>query len=256
MARGFVGSILSALLLSCAACGGGGDGSSAYASTPVAQEQKPVLIEAYGDSTTEGYTVENGVSGINPKNKIAVLQDLLQQRFGNSVTVSNQGVGGTEASQLLNGTDGRHPAWEKQMAQSKANIITIEFGLNDTFFFGNPREGVESESPDRFEQIITELVTRARAAGKLVVLIEPGPSCNPNRQAALPYYVMRVDNVAKTLGVPLVPHYWPIIAKPNWQALLSDCTHPTTELYSIQAKSTFDVIEPIVADLINPAAHK
>ena len=255
MARGFVASTLSALILSCAACGGG-DGSSAYAATPATQEQKPVSVESYGDSTTDGMTVVNGVATKNPNNQVATLQTLLQQRFGKFVTVSNHGVSGTEASQLLNGTDGRHPAWEKQMAQSKANIITIEFGLNDTFFFGNPRADVESESPERFEQVITELVTMARAAGKLVVLIEPGPSCNPNRQATLPYYVMRVDNVAKTLGVPLVPHYWPIIAKPNWQALLSDCTHPTTELYSIHAKSTFDVIEPIVADLIKSAAHK
>ncbi|WP_162922962.1 MULTISPECIES: SGNH/GDSL hydrolase family protein [Burkholderia] len=246
---------LGALIASCFGCGGG-DGSSAYASTPSMQQQRAVLVETYGDSTTDGMTVINGVAVKNPNNQIAILQTLLQQRFGKAVTVSNHGVSGTEASQLLNGTDGRHPTWTKQMAQSKADVVLIEFGLNDTFFFGNPRAGVESESPDRFEQIVAELVAGARAAGKKVVLIEPGPSCNPNRQATLPYYVMRVDNVAKNLDVPLVQHYWPIVARPDWQALLSDCTHPTTELYSMHARATFDVIAPIVMDLMNPTARK
>ncbi|MBU9496278.1 SGNH/GDSL hydrolase family protein [Burkholderia multivorans] len=255
MARGLIASFLGMFVMACSGCGGGG-GDGTPATTQTAATPKPVLIEAYGDSTTEGYSVMNGVSGINPQNQIVVLQQLLRDRFGSNVSVANNGVGGTEASQLLNGTDGTHAPWAQVMAQSKAQIVTIEFGLNDTFFFSQPRAGVESESPDQFEEILTELVNVARAAGKQVVLIEPGPSCNPYRQPTLSYYVMRVDNVAKTLGVPLVPHYWPIIAKPNWQELLSDCTHPTTELYSIQAKSTFDVIEPIVADLINPAAHK
>ncbi len=253
MARGLIASFLGMFVMACSGCGGGGDGTAA--TTQAAATPKPVLIEAYGDSTTEGYSVVNGVSGINPQNQIVVLQQLLRDRFGSNVSVANNGVGGTEASQLLNGTDGTHAPWAQVMAQSKAQIVTIEFGLNDTFFFSQPRAGVESESPDQFEEILTELVNVARAAGKQVVLIEPGPSCNPYRQPTLSYYVMRVDNVAHQLGVPLVQHYWPTIAQSDWQSLLSDCTHPTTQLYASYAESSFAVIAPLVAQLANSPAQ-
>ncbi|MDI9690439.1 SGNH/GDSL hydrolase family protein, partial [Burkholderia cenocepacia] len=68
-----------------------------------------MLIESYGDSTTQGWQVVNGTGQVTPNSAPVVLQKLLQDRFGTTVTVSNNGVGSTEASQLLNGTDGVHP---------------------------------------------------------------------------------------------------------------------------------------------------
>lgn len=249
MLRSVFATLVGAIVVICSGCGGGGgDGSAAQ---PAAQAQKQVLIEADGDSTTVGYTVTNGVSGINPQNQVAVLQQLLRGRFGSTVTVSNQGVGNMEASQFLNGTDGRHPAWATQMAQSKANIVTIEFGLNEPYYVVNPTPGVESETPERFAQILTDMVSTARAAGKQVVLIEPNPSCEASRQPTEAYYVMQIDAVAKQMSVPLVSHYWTTLATPNWQSLLSDCVHPTTELYAIEAQETFKVLEPIVSSMVN-----
>lgn len=253
MIRGFIAPFLCALVFASTGCGPGDDETTGAAERPISGSSAAVLIEAYGDSTTEGYTVTDGIGKINPENQIVVLQDMLRQRFGPSVTVNNEGVGSTQASQLLNGTDGRHPIWAQQMAQSKADIIMIEYGLNDTYFFANPRDGLESESPDRFEKILVELVTTAKNTGKQVVLVEPGPSCNPFREPTLAYYVMRIDRVAKQLDVPLVQHYWPTIERPDWQSLLSDCTHPTTQLYAAHAKSSYAVVAPIVEKLMHSA---
>ncbi len=251
MARGIIASLFGMFVMACSGCGGGGDGSPPSAEAAIQRPAKAVLIEAYGDSTTVGYTVTNGVSEINSQNQIAVLQQLLTARFGAAVTVSNQGVGSTEASQLLNGTDGVHLPWAQQMAQSKADIVTIEYGLNDAYDYIVPADGIEQESPQRFGEILSELVRIAQSAGKQVILIEPTPSCHPVRLDRLQYYVMQVDAVAQQMKVPLVSHYWPIASMPNWQSLLSDCTHPTTQLYAINAQATFDVIAPLIANHIN-----
>jgi lysophospholipase L1-like esterase len=247
--RGIAASLLGVLVMACSGCGGGGGSDAPSQATK--KPSGPVLIESYGDSTTEGYTT--GIYGVNPDNQVAVLQRLLQAKYGSTVTVSNQGVGGMESSQLLNGTDGRHPTWAQQMAQSKAQIITIEFGLgdNDNFTRPDPLPDRERSSPQRYAQILTELVTTARAAGKQVVLIESNPSCTVYREQNQGYYAMQVDEVAKQLGVPVVSHYWSIVAMPNWQSLLSEgCVHPSTELYAMEAKLTFDVVSPIVADAL------
>lgn len=106
--KGALSSLLGALVVSCSGCGGGGDGGTPPAAAQ-ATALRSVLIESYGDSTTQGWQVVNGTGTVTPNSAPAVLQKLLQDRFGTSVIVTNNGVGSTEASQLLNGTDGVHP---------------------------------------------------------------------------------------------------------------------------------------------------
>lgn len=249
MARGFVGSILSALVLSCAACGGG-DGSSAYAATPVTQEQKSVLIEAYGDSTTLGAQTIDGVLTTTQNSEPAQLQALLQQRFGTSVTVKNEGVGGTQAFQLLSGTDGKHPEWKVQMEQSKAQVVLLNFALNDFYYWKAPQPGAYEASPSEYAKILGYLIQTARDAGKIVVLQEPNPTCKQPDPGTIIQYVEALRSEAALQNAPLVAQFEFDQTTPDWKNMMTDCAHPDDQLYGIKAKQTFSVVEPIVESII------
>lgn len=214
-------------------------------------QTKQVIVEMYGDSTTQGFSVPNGVSMITRGNEPTLLQSYFDRDFGNGVVrVTNEGVGGTEAYQLLNGLDGVHQSWDSLMAVSTASIVTINYALNDTYFFANPRQGVYSESPQDYHQILTSLVNIAKSHGKIVVLVEPNPSCNPYRQSTLQYYVTHMEEVAQETNTHIVGQYWQIVSMPNWQGLLTDCTHPYDALYKIKAQNSYTVLAPIVQSII------
>lgn len=221
------GAALALMALSLQGCGGGGDGgadSTATAAAPApATKPAPVLIEEYGDSTTYG----GGLSTSEP----AVLQTLL----GDAATVSNQGHGGWTSDSFYN------LPWAKTMADSKARIVTINVGMNEAY----QPNGV---SVDRYGQLVTLLVQIARSYGKTVVLYEPNPSCDTAR-ALLPNYVERLRAVAKDQNVPLVPHYSAILAMPDWQKAIPDCTHPGPALYAQIAQMNANVLAPMVKAL-------
>ncbi|WP_185634051.1 SGNH/GDSL hydrolase family protein [Burkholderia stagnalis] len=247
--KGAICSLLGALVVSCSGCGGGGDGSAA----PVQAAQsapRTVLIESYGDSTTQGWQVVNGTGQVTKNSEPVVLQRLLQEQFGTTVTVSNNGVGSTEASQLLNGTDGAHPTWQNQMASSKAQIVTLNFGLNDAYYDAVKKDGLAAESPDDFSSIITQLVQIARQYGKQVVIFEPNPTCDPVRPPLMPAYISALRQVASAQQVPIVSEFDVIQAIPNWQSLLTDCLHPSDALYQKKAELEFPAVASAVGSLV------
>ncbi|MGN6085776.1 SGNH/GDSL hydrolase family protein [Trinickia sp.] len=237
------------IALGLSACGGGGGGSpasspAAPASDPVPANAQPtlptpktILIEQYGDSTVYGQTNDaRGNPVQSPQAAPVVLQGLLRTKYGASVTILNQGVPGTSAEQLLNG-DGVHPKWQDQMAQSKANIVTIRFGINDS-----------ANGPGfvpMFSMYEDQLVSIAKAAGKTVVLENSSPVM-PAPYAALPQYAQATLTVAKTWGIPSVDLYGYLIALSNWDSMLSDGIHPTAVGYSIIAQQELTIIGPIV----------
>lgn len=246
------------MALACAfvlsACGGGGGSPSVSVNIPPAPPPpappKPVLIETYGDSTTVGYQGFTAAGSITPNNEPAVLQSILRNQFGQTITVSNQGVSGIEASQLLLGTDGVHPSWINQMAASRADVITLNLALNDPFYTVSLHDGVPAETPAQYAQAMTQLVQIAQSAGKKVVLFEPNATCEPIRQPLMPSYVQALRGVASAMSVPLVAEYDPFLELPDWQSLLSDCLHPTDAGYSIKAKWEYQTLAPIVASLL------
>ncbi|KVV20284.1 hypothetical protein WK78_28780 [Burkholderia cepacia] len=246
--KGALCSLLGALVVSCSGCGGGGDGgtppAAAQASTP-----RTVLIESYGDSTTQGWQVVNGTGQVTPNAAPVVLQKLLQDRFGTTVTVSNNGVGSTEASQLLNGTDGVHPTWQNQMAASKAQIVTLNFGLNDAYYTTAKKDGIASESPDDFASTMTQLVQIARQSGKQVIIFEPNPTCESIRQPLMPSYVAALRQVAAAQQVPIVDEFDAILAMSDWQSMLTDCLHPSDALYAKKAALEFPAVSAAISAL-------
>ncbi|MFP3652309.1 MULTISPECIES: SGNH/GDSL hydrolase family protein [Burkholderia] len=247
--KGVLISLLGALVMSCSACGGGGGDSPApQPAAPAAP--KEALIEAYGDSTTLGVEIPASGEVITKNSVPALLQSALQARFGSTVIVSNQGVSSTEASQLLNGADGVHPSWANQMAASKAQIVTINMTLNSPYFAANQTPGVPVESPAVYADVMTQLVTIAKQAGKQVVLLEPNPTCEPIREPVLGQYVAALRQVAQQQNVPIVGEYDVMMAMPNWQGLLSDCLHPTDAGYQIKAGLEFPVISDAVSKIM------
>lgn len=208
-----------------------------------------VLIEAYGDSTTEGWQLINGVSVISQNSETKVLERMLQQKYGSGVRISNQGVGGTQASQLLYGADGKHPIWEDQMRDSVAKIITLNMSLNDAYFQSVPTTGILAESPQAYAEILKQLIFTARKYGKEVVLYEPHPVCKEPRQSKLQYYVAHMNLVAAATSTPIVPHYYGLLNVTGWQSMLSDCVHPLDSMYQLKAEREFPIISSAIDSL-------
>ncbi|WP_185218981.1 SGNH/GDSL hydrolase family protein [Paraburkholderia dinghuensis] len=180
------------------------------------------VIAMYGDSTTQG----NGAP--RHQSEPAWLQTMVPP----DVLVINEGVSGTTATQLLEGTDGVHPPFDQVVAKSPAQIVTLQFGLNDTV----------RSTPDQFFDSLSALVDIAAAAGKRVVLQEPNASCLANR-VKLPAYVAAMRKVANEKALPLVRQYE---AYPEWREHLPDCLHPDGAYYRIKAQNTFNTINALL----------
>lgn len=212
---------------------------------------KTIIIEAYGDSTTLGAQTVNGVLTTTPNSEPTQLQDLLQAVFGKNIVVFNNGVGGTQAYQLLSGTDGRNRAWTIQMSKSNADIIILNYALNDQMYNATPTPGMYQETPETYANIIGWLIQTARNNGKIVVLQEPNPTCYQPTVGNLHRFVTALRNEAARMNAPLIAEYDYIQSIPNWKSMLTDCAHPNEALYGIKAKQTFNTISPIVQSLIN-----
>ena len=219
---------------------------------PIDASTRQILIEEYGDSTTVGYTKTPSGTIVAAINQPNTLQQLLASEFGARVVVKNEGVGGIQSSDALAGTDGVHQGWETVMRNSQAQIVTLNFALNDAFFFSRPEPGKPSVSPQAYKAAMAELVSIARKYGKEVVLYEPNPSCHPARENVLAYYVMHLDQLSEEQKVPLVSQYWTFASSPTWRTMLSDCTHPTPELYRTKGENSYQVIRQLVSRLIKP----
>lgn len=245
MAKGLCVSVLGMFVMACSGCGGGGGGSPQPATQAAAAAPKRVIIDAEGDSTMRG-TVQHpdGTYEYTANSAPANLQVSLQKAYGTSVTVVNSGAGGSTVADVLNGVGRYTKPWKDALPSNSANIVIANWAINDS----NPNV---NESTTVFENDLIYWIQITQAAGKTVVLEEPNPVCNP-ALAALPQYVDVIDKVAAQLAVPLIKQYDYIQSLPNWQSYLgSDCTHPGDDrLYQIKAQREFDVVQPIVAKML------
>lgn len=243
-----------AVALALSACGGGGGDSDPQTVSPQPQPQKgPTVtktyrIEMYGDSTTRGVDGTDGQVHANTSEP-AVLAGLLTARYDpavKQVQVANEGVPGTSAYNLLYGSDGVHVAWAQLMAASTAQMVILNFGMNDS-------STLNSVSLADYQYQVGQLIDIARAAGKFVVLQQPNPSCTPDH-VNLGTYVRALDDVARTKSVPVVAQYWRSLELTqqinptcwDWHSYIPDGIHPNASLYSFKASNTFNVIAPIV----------
>ncbi|MBP0596331.1 SGNH/GDSL hydrolase family protein [Paraburkholderia sp. LEh10] len=204
---------------------------------------RQVLIEAYGDSTTLGISCSDGRCGPRADNVVAYLQDELRAKYGARVSVANHGVGGTMASQLRDGTGpGGNRPWKARLAASNAQIVTINYGINEV---------MHNQTPEQFYEAETDLVNTARALGKLPVLQTSNPMPDARLNARLAAMAAMTRRVASEQQVPLVDHYAAISAMADWKTHMSDGAHPKPELYRVKAQQDFQVIEPLVRRLVD-----
>jgi acyl-CoA thioesterase-1 len=231
------------LMCACGRGGGGGDGIN-----PVVASHRPVLIEAYGDSTTVGCTPTQGAPGaticsiaggytVASPTEPQALQALLQTALGSTVTVSNKGVSGITADELLNGTGYENgQTWQSSMSASKAQIVTLNLGLNDARL-----------TNENFLADLQEIVTIARTRGKTIVLYTPNPELTGNPQVDQNLVLIRNEilQMAQAMNVPVVDDY-SALTLAQWQTLLPDGIHPIATGYQIKANYESQAVQAIV----------
>jgi lysophospholipase L1-like esterase len=206
-----------------------------------------VQVDAYGDSTTLGITCSDGHCGAQAQNAVAYLQDELQSHYGERVHVTNYGVGGTMASQLRDGTGNRRSGpgaglpWPERLAASSAQIVLINYGINEV---------MQNQTPEQFYAAETTLVKTARALGKKPVLQTSNPMPDNRLNARLATMVAMTRRVAAEQQVPLVDQFAYISNLPDWKTLMSDGAHPKPGLYRLKAEQDFEVVDPLVRRLL------
>lgn len=181
---------------------------------------------------------------------VADLQSDLQAQLGSTVTIVGHGVVGSTMPDLIAGT-GATP-YVQFLSTDTSQIVIENMGIND--------EAKETQAV--FRQALEQFVTDTRQAGKIPVLEEPNPLCNPNVPPSenveaidasgltIAAYVAVVDQVAAQMNVPVVHQYGLIKALPNWCSMMSDgWGHPSPALYAIKAQNDAAVLAPIVSQL-------
>jgi hypothetical protein len=243
-----------------AACGGG---SSSASLSPITSANAgtqsvttaSVKVQMFGDSTTAGAQTLNGRLYQTAANEPALVQTFLRQWFNRlDIVVDNQGVGGTEASQLLNGTDGVHPPFEQVMAQSDAQVVLFNFALNDNFYYAAPQPGKQAESTNDYWGIMAQLCQIARNHGKVCVYQEPNPiqGVVQGQSGGIGGYVYTLRLVAQQMNAPLVAQWDGVFQLPGWTGWLSeDGVHPKDELYAWKANNTASALIPIIGPLLH-----
>ena len=209
-----------------------------------AADRGPFIIDAYGDSTTAGVMSSGGKNIIAPGNEMAWLQKMLQSKYGDAIEVKNHGVPGAQAAELLYNKGKDDPSgWSERMANSSAQLILLNYAINDARHYFFKDKNAHLESPEEYGRIMTALVKEAKAHNKLVVLQEPNPICGKVERWNVWPYVYQLNEVAKAEGVPVVKQWTAIKAQRDWQSGMSaDCIHPSESLYKLKAQQTFDVI--------------
>lgn len=245
--KGVAASFLGMLVMACSGCGGGGGGSAPAASSSSAQY--PIIIEQYGDSTTVGCTVSPGAKASDacPTDGYAVasvteslaLQEALLSTVGTGITVVNKGVASIAADDLLTGSGRENgQTWEQSMSTSKAQIVTVNLGLNDA---NRPNED--------FVNDIRNIVTIARAHGKAIVLYTPNPSVK-NHKSLVATFRNQIIGVGAEFKVPVIDTY-SAMSLDKWAELIPDGLHPTSAGY--QAKADFAA--PFLAAIVRDPDH-
>lgn len=235
--------------------------------TAIAEPPKPnddFIIEAYGGSSTRGAMAirENGkLRAIYIKdNEIALINNWLADKYGSGIRVVNKGASSSQAMDLLNPKYfyKKNKSWREEMHNSPAKIILLNFATNDArhFHFRDIEKDYQV-SPEKYTQVMTQLITIAREEGKQVILQEPHPICGRAEKWNVAPYVAKLDALAKAESVPLARQYQRILKMDNWQSLMSpDCIHPSEQLYRLKAEETFSVLVAQFNDELASAGHK
>lgn len=185
---------------------------------------QPYVIDYYGDSTIWGWAT--GTSGARvgtpaPDAFAAALPSPPEN------TVRNEGVSGTTACDLLQGTDGQHSEWTEQMQTSDATHVIVNYGINDQKVYG----------VSQYRSCLRDLAVVARANGKQVVFETP----NPISDDGLLDYVQAMRAVAaeQQPAVPVIDQHAYLLDYLDGQdvsTIIPDGEHPNQETYILKGE--------------------
>lgn len=218
------------------------------ASDPVAPASTPVvLIDVYGDDAIAGFATNGfGTVSLVTPNEPQTLQTLLQSQFNDTgITIANHATGGGSSS-LMNemvGMDGNGAPFADRIKLSNASIVIESHTRNDA---------LGGETINDYRQYLAAWVASVRAAGKIPVLEESGPTCDGDHPQ-LAAYVQAMDDAATQFNVPIVTQYAYVGSLPNWQSHMASCLYPDSYLLALKAQREFDVIGPLVQKVIGGA---
>jgi lysophospholipase L1-like esterase len=197
------------------------------------QVSATILIEQYGDSTTAGLTTIDGKVQVAPMSGVDQIYLKLNNRFGAQAAIANKGISQTCAINLLDG-DATTPKWAERVKESKASIVTFNYGLNQC-----------DRTAEQFVGDLQQLVDITLAAGKQPVLIEPNPSTK-REHAILDQYVGAMNLVAEQRKIPIIQHFKIWNQLPDWQGMLSDGVHPNALGYAFKGAIEYQVLDAMV----------
>jgi lysophospholipase L1-like esterase len=216
------------------------------ASAPVAASAAPAALKTVhilfeGDSTMYGSDV---MSCHNPNcqnydNEPDVTASLLNDKNGlgpGSVAILNAAVPSTFLAQMLPGNNAQYPySFIAVLENVPSKIVVSNHAINDS----------STETPEQYASYLNQYIDDVLAAGKIPVLDEPNPVCD-NKRPKLDQYVSILRTVAAQRNILLIPQYDSFKAIPNWETLLPDCVHPSTNGYAVKARNTAQALIPLI----------
>jgi lysophospholipase L1-like esterase len=182
------------------------------------------IVEYYGDSTIYGY--RSGSGGQVAKPAPAAFAEALPA--SGKYDVRNEGVSGTTACDLLNGTDGVHPAWSSQMTSSKAKYVLVNFAINDEWKY----------DMNTYKSCMHSLAQTAAQHGKQMIFETPNPT-RDSGPGGLDTMVAAMKEVASQEGIPVIDQYQYLTNYLNGASPYSICPdglHPTDAVYIMKGQ--------------------
>ncbi len=121
-----------------------------------------------GDSITDaGRTLDLGRVGrrLLGEGYVRDTVGLIEARYpGHGLRVRNEGIGGITTAQLLD-------LWDDLVLAGRPDWVTVMIGINDcNLAVGGDKRSV---TPEAYDRNLRDILTRTRAAGTRVVLLEP-----------------------------------------------------------------------------------
>jgi len=182
------------------------------------------VIEYYGDSTIWGYQSQTGERVAKPAPAVFAESLPNPARF----EVRNEGVNGSTACALLNGTDGRHVPWPEQMAKSNTRYVFVNFAINDQW----------KHDVATYTGCLRSLARVAQAHGKQMIFETPNPTRDSGPDS-LDVYVNAMRRVAVEERVTLIDQYRYLTDRLDGQSpatLCPDGLHPSDEGYVLKGR--------------------
>lgn len=207
----------------------------APASTPApAPNAAKTIIEYYGDSTVWGYRTDAGGQVARPAP--AVFAESIAN--ASAYDVRNEGVSGSTACGLLNGEDGKHPAWSTQMANSEATYVLVNYAINDEWKY----------DVATYKGCLTSLARIAKQHGKQMIFETPNPT-RDSGSWGLDVYVNAMKEVASAESLPVIDQYAYLTNYLNGRSPYTICPdglHPTEAVYEMKGKYAASVFPSLI----------